>query len=509
MSVKQELGQVFTCQQLANFMINLIVNDINDNTTILDPAIGPNTFFNYLENYQKESYFTGIEIDKDLISDSINTFYSHKKRKLITGDFFDLELSNKYDFIIENPPYVRQELIKNNNYKDKITNSLNLNMNVPSQSNLYVYFLIKSILHLNEGGKLIAVVYDSWLYSSFGEFLKKFMISSGTIKTLYHIKKTSFNDAIVGSTVIEFVKSKNISKDSEIKYYDFNNVNEMNILNSDFIAIKQKEFIDFNINSSLSINFNNNFFTPLENISSIKIHRGISSIANGYFLFDDKKFDEAIPIIKNVTKIKKYSVDNEYSYILDLNSKLSENTKLYLQKIEKKILETKGKYKALKEKISTNDNWYKINFKKSGNIIFNYYIRNNINFLLNATNTYCSDNFYTLQIDDNLYTNFAILNSSLIRLSTLIKSRNQGNGLRKLQLYEFKNINTIKLSQLSSDSVNELDFLGKQLSKLERFSFTKSNLILQIDTILINEYNIYTNSNLTVKDLRRELDKFQ
>lgn len=509
MSVKQELGQVFTCQQLANFMINLIVNDINDNTTILDPAIGPNTFFNYLENYQKESYFTGIEIDKDLISDSINTFYSHKKRKLITGDFFDLELSHKYDFIIENPPYVRQELIKNNNYKDKITNSLNLNMNVPSQSNLYVYFLIKSILHLNEGGKLIAVVYDSWLYSSFGEFLKKFMISSGTIKTLYHIKKTSFNDAIVGSTVIEFVRSKNISKDSEIKYYDFNNVNEMNILNSDFIAIKQKEFIDFNINSSLSINFNNNFFTPLENISSIKIHRGISSIANGYFLFDDKKFDEAIPIIKNVTKIKKYSVDNEYSYILDLNSKLSENTKLYLQKIEKKILETKGKYKALKEKISTNDNWYKINFKKSGNIIFNYYIRNNINFLLNATNTYCSDNFYTLQIDDNLYTNFAILNSSLIRLSTLIKSRNQGNGLRKLQLYEFKNIHTIKLSQLSSDSVNELDFLGKQLSKLERFSFTKSNLILQIDTILINEYNIYTNSNLTVKDLRRELDKFQ
>lgn len=509
MSVKEELGQVFTCQQLANFMINLIANDINENTTILDPAIGPNTFFNYLENYQKESHFTGIEIDKSLISDSINTFYSHKKRKLIIGDFFDLKLSNKYDFIIENPPYVRQELIKNDNYKDKITNSLNLNMNIPSQSNLYVYFLIKSILHLNEGGKLIAVVYDSWLYSSFGEFLKKFMINNGTIKTLYHIKKTSFNDAIVGSTVIEFVKSANISKDSEIKYYEFNNVNEMNILNNDFITIKQMEFINFNVNSSLFINYNNGFFTSLENISSIKIHRGISSIANGYFLFDEKKFDEAIPIIKNVTKIKKYSVDNEYSYILDLNSKLSENTKCYLQKIEKKILETKDKYKALKEKISTKDNWYKINLKKCGNIIFNYYMRNNINFLLNSTNDYCSDNFYTLQIDENLYANFAILNSSLIRLSTLIKSRNQGNGLRKVQLYEFKNILTVNLSKLSNDSISELGFLGKKLSKLERISVTKNNLIVKIDTILINEYNIYTKSNLTLKDLKSELEKFQ
>lgn len=509
MSVKEELGQVFTCQQLANFMINLIVNDINENATILDPAIGPNTFFNYLENYKQESNFTGIEIDKSLISDNINTFYSHKNRKLIIGDFFDLDLSNKYDFIIENPPYVRQEIIKNDNYKDKITNSLNLNMSIPSQSNLYVYFLIKSILHLNEGGKLIAVVYDSWLYSSFGEFLKKFMINNGTIKTLYHIKKTSFNDAIVGSTVIEFVKSENISKDSEIKYYEFNNVNEMNILNSDFITIKHKEFINFNVNNSSSVSYDNDFFTSLENISSIKIHRGISSIANGYFLFDDKKFEEAIPIIKNVTKIKKYSVSNEYSYILDLNSELSENTKHYLKKIEQKIMETKAKYKALKEKISTTNNWYKINLRKSGNIIFNYYMRNNINFILNSTNTYCSDNFYTLQIDNNLYANFAILNSSLIKLSTLINSRNQGSGLRKVQLYEFKNILTINLSKLSKNSISDLELLGKKLSKLERTSLTKNNLIIKIDTILINEYNIYTKNNLTLEDLKNELKKFQ
>lgn len=509
MDNKDKLGQVFTCPKLATFMINLIINNINKSCSILDPAIGPNTFFNYLDNLKSNPNLTGIEIDKNLISNDILSFYQQKKRKLIIGDFFDLDKSKKFDFIIENPPYVRQEIIKNNNYKEKIINSLDLGFSIPSQSNLYVYFLIKSILHLSEGGKLIAVVYDSWLYSSFGKFLKQYLISQGTINSLYHIKKVSFNDAIVGSTVIEFTKSKYISKDSEIKYYDFNDVDNLDTLNKNFITIKQEEFKNFNINDTLFINYNSDFFIILENISSIKIHRGIPSIANGYFLFDDKIFDEAVPIIKNVTKIKKYSFNNEYSYILDLNSKLSENTKLYLQKIEKKILETEDKYKALKKKISTNNNWYKINFKKSGNIIFNYYLRKNINFILNSSNTCCSDNFYTLQVDNNLYANFAILNSSLIKLSTLIKSRNQGNGLRKVQLYEFKNILTVNLSKLSDVSINDLDLLGQKLSKLERNNITAINLIIKIDTILINEYNIYTKSNLTLKDLKNELKKFQ
>lgn len=155
----ENLGQVFTSVILAKFMIDLLKESLKHNSRILDPCIGPNTFFKAMSGDFLNCNLTGIEIDLNLINKEIKKFFENPERILIEGSFFDLPIIDKFDLIIQNPPYVRQELlIDGANSKASIRyNASSLLSAIPSQSNLYIYFLLKSILHLKDNGVMVIV----------------------------------------------------------------------------------------------------------------------------------------------------------------------------------------------------------------------------------------------------------------------------------------------------------------------------------------------------------------
>jgi adenine-specific DNA-methyltransferase len=508
----ENLGQVFTSPILAKFMISLLKEEINPTQSILDPCIGPNTFFKALPGELLNSYLTGIEIDKNLIDEETIKFYNHSKRSLIQGSFFDLDYSEKFDFVIQNPPYVRQELLANGvNSKTNIKNDLLSSFStVPSQSNLYIYFLLKSILHLNENGIMVAVIYDSWLYSSFGVFLKESFLKLGHLTSIYHFKKSAFDNAEVGATVIKFIKTKNNRKSTS--YYSLNDLNDLktyNGLTDKSHNLNPKELLTYSFNNSSVINFKSKLFKTLNSIVSKPIQRGTSAIVNNHFIFLDKKYPELKPIIKTVSSIKTYNVTKENAFILALNGSISDVTKEYLDSVKNKILDTPSdKYKAVKRDIAQNKNWYTIKVKSSGNFIFNYYLRNNIDFIYNPNKHLSSDNFYSVNIEHSELAYLAILNSSITRLNILNNSRSQGNGLRKIQLYEFKEVKIIDVRSISNKSINELEELGKLLLIANRYDKQQNEIIEQIDIILLNEYNEYNNSSIEIKELKNELKEY-
>lgn len=87
-------------------------------------------------------------------------------------------------------------------------------------------------------------------------------------------------------------------------------------------------------------------------------------------------------------------------------------------------------------------------------------------------------------------------------------SRSQGNGLRKIQLYEFKEIKVIDIKNISSKSINELEELGKSLMISERYNNKQNEIIEQIDSILLNEYNNYNNAAIGADELINELKEY-
>ena len=508
----ENLGQVFTSAILAKFMIGLLRETLKQNSSILDPCIGPNTFFKAMSENFSNCNLKGIEIDINLITEEIKKFYESPNRTLINGSFFDLPFSEKFDLIIQNPPYVRQELLANGaNSKENIRyNVSSILSTIPSQSNLYIYFLLKSILHLKDGGVMVAVIYDSWLYSSFGKFLKESFLKLGHLDSIYHFKKSAFDDVEIGATVIKFVKDKNHKK--SISYYPLNDLNDLrtyNGLNGNCLKLKQQELLTYSFNNHSIINFKSSLFKELKTIVSQPIQRGTSAVVNSHFIFSKNELPELKPIVKDVSQIKTYTVNQGNAYILAVNGLISNETKQYLESVKNEILKAPAqKFIAVKRDIETKSDWYKINLKATGNFIFNYYLRNNIDFIYNPNKFLSSDNFYILNIKNNELANFSILNSSFTRLNTLSNSRSQGNGLRKIQLYEFKEVKVIDINKLSEENIKKLELLGKELMNVSRYENGQKQIIEQIDLLLIDEYNKVNSSSITVDELNNEIKEY-
>jgi len=509
---KNLLGQVFTPHILAKFMVSLFKSDLQKHNKILDPCIGPNTFLSYLDDIDSSIKITGVELDESLITEIIKIFYTKQNRELIIDSFFNIPLSEKFDIIIQNPPYVRQELMMDGeNSKSLALRSLApLSEIIPAKSNLYVYFLLKSIFHLADNGRMIAVIYDSWLYSDFGKVLKEAFVRFGSIEGIYHFKKNAFPDAEVGATVIDFKRIVNPKeKNKLIKLYSLRTIDEVvsysSKLKLPYKQIPVQEFFTYRFNEESVIDFKNGLFMPIEKINSQPIQRGISSIANKYFIQQEKIFEESIPFVKDVTTISSFNIKNKLFYLLALNGHISEKTKKHLDIAKKEILAEGEKFKALKEQIKHNPNWYKVQLKKPGNLLFNYYLRKNIDFLLNDELHYSSDNFYILNVEKHLLANFAILNSSFTRISVLLHSRNQGNGLRKIQLYEFKQIPVIDSRKLSNETIEQLEIAAEKLKSVGRFVEGKEKMINEIDEILIKEYNLQSKIQITTTQLYNDI----
>ncbi|MBK6816001.1 MAG: hypothetical protein IPG82_11245 [Saprospiraceae bacterium] len=129
------------------------------------------------------------------------------------------------------------------------------------------------------------------LYSSFGKFLKESFLKLGHIESIYHFKKSAFDNVEVGASVIKFVKDKNHNK--SILYYPLNDLNDLktyNGLNANCLKLKQQELLTYSFNNQSIINYKSNLFKELKTIVSQPIQRGTSAVVNGYFIFSKMNF---------------------------------------------------------------------------------------------------------------------------------------------------------------------------------------------------------------------------
>jgi methylase of polypeptide subunit release factors len=71
-------------------------------------------------------------------------------------------MDEKFDMIIMNPPYVRQEKINGliNSKQILKAHFADHGFKIPEKSNLYVYFFLKTLGHLKDQGVLVAITYD-------------------------------------------------------------------------------------------------------------------------------------------------------------------------------------------------------------------------------------------------------------------------------------------------------------------------------------------------------------
>ena len=196
-----------------------------------------------------------------------------------------------FDLIIGNPPYIRQEEIK------ELKPNLAKNYKVyKGTSDIYTYFYELGFNVLKENGVLSFITSNKYTRAGYGEALREFLLKNTQILEYIDLNGVKvFDSATVDTSILSFKKLK--PKDSYFKYLalDNENLKTFNIaLNTNFKELSQKSlskesftFSDENI-SALKAKIER-IGTPLKDWYGLNIYRGILTGYNEAFIITTEK----------------------------------------------------------------------------------------------------------------------------------------------------------------------------------------------------------------------------
>lgn len=259
---RKAMGQIYTPAVVARLICRLAIPV--ENATILDPACGCGTFLK--EAYERLAELKARrtrriapgplhnEILSQLWGVEINTFPAHLATinlsfqqeptltdivNVVVADFLQLKplkrytvkgwsvtrgepvaatLPQKFDVIVGNPPYVRQELIPD---VAKVRDSLerfaeyltgqprppkSKKARVPCRFNkkvdYYAYFLWLGAYFLETGGTLTFIVSNKWLDVGYGTRVKEFLLDHFSLLAIIGFERNVFPDVDVSTVIL-------------------------------------------------------------------------------------------------------------------------------------------------------------------------------------------------------------------------------------------------------------------------------------------------------------------
>ncbi|MDR1425350.1 MAG: class I SAM-dependent methyltransferase [Azoarcus sp.] len=148
------LGQVFTPEPIVRAMLALRAN----HGPVLEPSAGQGAFSQHLPGC------VALELDERIAPSGARTM-----------DFFALPERERFQTIIGNPPYVRHQDIAPK------TRALLDTAAFDARSNLFLFFIEKSVRHLDAGGELIFIVPREFIKLTSAARLNAWLYEQGTI----------------------------------------------------------------------------------------------------------------------------------------------------------------------------------------------------------------------------------------------------------------------------------------------------------------------------------------
>ncbi len=192
------LGQVFTPQHIVSDMLSLVRSVKREqNPRFLEPSCGNGAFWQNLPSNK-----VGIEIDTNALKQVANLDFK-TQNKLLNIDFFSYPVSEKFDTIIGNPPYVRyQDILDSTKALLKPFSAI-----FDMRTNLYLFFIYKCVLHLKEHGELIFITPRDFLKSTASVKLNEFLFAQGSITDFVELgDKRIFDKAQPNCVIWRFEK---------------------------------------------------------------------------------------------------------------------------------------------------------------------------------------------------------------------------------------------------------------------------------------------------------------
>ncbi len=423
---------------------------------VLDPACGSGAFlneaFSFLENEHKfvdkyrkiyenetlglydidstilENNLFGVDINSEAVEIAKLSLWlkSAKKGrelvklsdKIISANSLvdDIFSDISFDVVIGNPPYVRQEKIKE-------LKPLLKNYEVfDGVADLYVYFYELGIKKLKEGGILGYICSNKFFRAKYGARFREFMLKQTNIRYIVDLSGVKvFEDATVDSavTILEKGVKGDRSKGVKVSLGGFDSVFDVkqeDLSRDGFVFLHSKEL---KIKRKIE-----RVGTPLQKWD-VNIYRGILTGFNEAFIIDSKTKEELISsdskneeVIKPLLRgrdIKKYEINFADKWLINIHNNppvdinqypsIKEHLDQYYDKLAKRLDKGITPY-------NLRNCAYLEEFEKEK--IFYNQIGYGIDFCYDDKKFYCNDKLYFITSSNlNLKYATAIFNSKL------------------------------------------------------------------------------------------------
>ncbi|GAA9939508.1 class I SAM-dependent DNA methyltransferase [Helicobacter pylori] len=208
------------------------------------------------------------------------------------GDFLG------FDCIIGNPPYIRQEQIRD--IKPLLEKQYQGFYN--STADIYTYFFALSYRLLKEKGFNAFITSNKYARAKYGAQLRELLLKKTTIVSYMELNALKvFESATVDTSIMSFIKQEP-SKESDFKYYEPTPDNKNDLKSARFLPMRQNalstESFIFADATLLDLRGKmESVGTPLKDWD-IQIYRGILTGANEAFIITTEKREEILNACK-------------------------------------------------------------------------------------------------------------------------------------------------------------------------------------------------------------------
>ncbi|AJF08001.1 modification methylase PaeR7I [Geoalkalibacter subterraneus] len=234
-------GAVFTRIEVVDFILDLVgyvANEPLHHRRILEPSFGEGDFLlpiverlisAWRENGGNVSSagaelgeaIRGVELHRETFISTRKAVINRLKAEglsssvaseladqwLTQGDFLLERQNARFDFVVGNPPYVRQELIP----APLLTEYRHRYQTMYDRADLYIPFIERSLSLLDEGGTLGFICADRWMKNRYGGPLREFIARNFHLKAYVDMVDTNAFHSEVSAypaiTVIEKTKA--------------------------------------------------------------------------------------------------------------------------------------------------------------------------------------------------------------------------------------------------------------------------------------------------------------
>lgn len=201
---RKKFGQVFTPETIAALMADWVMAP--GPKRVLDPAFGKGALAAACLDKDRTVEVAGYEIDPIVLDDVPADI--KEVATIQIGDFLQVPTTERFEAIIANPPYIRHREL-NGHAEVRMGLSHASGCEIPKSANLYVDFLVKATLHLDDGGRAAYLIPAEWMSANFSAGLKKYLVDSHFLHSLVTFSNCSniFGDALTTASLVLLEKA--------------------------------------------------------------------------------------------------------------------------------------------------------------------------------------------------------------------------------------------------------------------------------------------------------------